>query len=66
MLSTVDEAFNEAFEILYSEEGWKEEKKNDEGDIVVSKKSKKGKNRKKRVFVTALRKLNGVAPLLFR
>jgi len=43
LLTIVEEAFNEAFEVLCSEDGWKEEKKNDEGDVVVSKKSKKGK-----------------------
>jgi len=43
LLELVEEAFNEAFEIIYSEDGWKEEKKNDKGDVVVSKKSKKGK-----------------------
>jgi len=42
-LDLVGEAFDEAFEIIYSEDGWKEEKKNDKGDVVVSKKSKKGK-----------------------
>jgi len=43
LLSIVTEAFNDAYDTLYSEDGWKEEKKNDEGDIVMSKKSKKGK-----------------------
>ena len=74
LVKIVDEAFDEAFEILYryqitsstrfifhsppqsinstwtcwllfslSEDGWKEEKKNDAGDVVVSRKSKKGK-----------------------
>ena len=42
LLDLVGEAFDEAFEIIYSEDGWKEEKKNDKGDVVVSKKSKKG------------------------
>jgi len=42
-LKIVEDAFDEAYEILYSEEGWKEEKKNDKGDIICSKKSKKGK-----------------------
>ena len=41
-MDLVGEAFDEAFEIIYSEDGWKEEKKNDKGDVVVSKKSKKG------------------------
>ena len=44
LLQIVTEAFNDAYDILYSEDGWKEEKKNDEGDVVVSKKSKKGKS----------------------
>jgi len=43
LLQIVESAYNEAFEILYSEDGWKEEKKNDEGDVVVSRKSAKGK-----------------------
>ena len=46
LLQIVTEAFNDAYDILYSEDGWKEEKKNDEGDVVVSKKSKKGKSYK--------------------
>ena len=44
LLSIVTEAFNDAYDTLYSEDGWKEEKKNDEGDIVMSKKSKKGQS----------------------
>merc|ERR1712156_893226 len=36
-------SFDEAFEILYSDEDWKEEKKNDKGDLVVSRKTKTGK-----------------------
>ena len=43
-MSIVTEAFNDAYDTLYSEDGWKEEKKNDEGDIVMSKKSKKGQS----------------------
>jgi len=39
----VEEAFEEAWQILHDEEGWKEEKKSDEGDMVYSKKNKKGK-----------------------
>ena len=46
LLQIVTEAFNDAYDILYSEDGWKEDKKNDEGDVVVSKKSKKGKSYK--------------------
>ena len=44
LLQIVESAYNEAFDILYSEDGWKEEKKNDDGDVVVSKKSAKGNN----------------------
>ena len=44
LLQIVESAYNEAFDILYSEDGWKEEKKNDEGDVVVSRKSAKGNN----------------------
>jgi len=43
ILKIVEDAFDEAFEILYSEDGWKEEKKNDKGDTICSKKSKQGK-----------------------
>jgi len=43
ILKIVEDAFDEAYEILYSEDGWKEEKKNDKGDIICSKKSKQGK-----------------------
>jgi len=43
ILKIVEEAFDEAYEILYSEDGWKEEKKNDKGDVICSKKSKQGK-----------------------
>ena len=38
------DAFDEAFEILYSDEDWKEEKKNDKGDLVVSRKTKTGES----------------------
>ena len=44
LLSLVDEAWDEAWEIIIEEEGWKEEKKGDHGDVVKSKKNKKGKN----------------------
>jgi len=43
ILKIVEDAFDEAYEILYSEDGWKEEKKNDKGDVICSKKSKQGK-----------------------
>merc|ERR1711992_292757 len=44
LLKLVEEAFDEAYEILYLEDSeWKEEKKNDNGDVVASRKSKKGK-----------------------
>jgi len=39
----VDDAWKEAVEIANGQEGWKQEKKNDHGDVVVSKKSRKGK-----------------------
>ena len=48
LLSLVDEAWDEAWEIIIEEEGWKEEKKGDHGDVVKSKKNKKGKNIKLR------------------
>ena len=41
-MKLVDEAWDEAWEIVNTEDGWKEEKKNSHGDVVVSKKSKKG------------------------
>jgi hypothetical protein len=49
LLSLVDEAWDEAWEIIIEEEGWKEEKKGDHGDVVKSKKNKKGKNIKLRL-----------------
>ena len=42
--TTANEAFEEAYEILNSEDGWKEAKSNQHGDVVVTKKNKKGKN----------------------
>ena len=42
MLKIVDEAWDEAWDIIIEEEGWKEEKKGDHGDVVKSKKNKKG------------------------
>ena len=44
MLKLVDEAWDEAWEILIEEEGWKEEKKGDHGEVVKSKKNKRGEN----------------------
>ena len=42
LLTLVEEAFNESFEIANLDEGWKEEKKNDAtGDVVASRKSKR-------------------------
>ena len=39
----MDKAVDEAWEIIHSDDaGWKQEKKNDHGDIVMSKKNKKG------------------------
>ncbi|XP_059089421.1 stAR-related lipid transfer protein 3-like [Tigriopus californicus] len=43
LLKIVNEAWDEAWEIVNSEDGWKEEKKSEQGDVVVSKKNKKGK-----------------------
>merc|ERR1711962_980238 len=43
LMKICQDAFDEAFEILYSDEDWKEEKKNDKGDLVVSRKTKTGK-----------------------
>jgi len=40
---TALEAWKEAIEITETTDGWKDEKKNDQGDVVVSKKNKKGK-----------------------
>jgi hypothetical protein len=42
LLQIVDSAWTEAVEIANSSDGWKQEKKNDHGDVVVSKKNKKG------------------------
>ena len=41
-MSLVESAWSEAWEIANSEEGWKQEKKNDHGDVVLMKKNKKG------------------------
>ena len=44
LFDIVDKAWNDAWDIIHSEEGWKEEKKNDEnGDIVFSRKNSDGK-----------------------
>ena len=43
LLKILDEAYEEAWENAHNNDGWKEEKKSDEGDIVYSKKNKKGK-----------------------
>ena len=44
LMSLVESAFDEAYEILFLEDGqWKDEKKNDKGDVVVSRKSKRGR-----------------------
>ena len=44
LFAIVDKAWNDAWDIIHSEEGWKEEKKNDEnGDIVFSRKNSDGK-----------------------
>ena len=40
---TVDSAFEEAYELIMSEEGWREVKRNECGDVVVTKMSKRGK-----------------------
>ena len=42
-MKIVDDAWNEAWDICHSTDGWKEEKKADNGDIVMSKKNKRGK-----------------------
>ena len=42
-MKILDEAYEEAWENAHNNDGWKEEKKSDEGDIVYSKKNKKGK-----------------------
>ena len=41
LLALVEEAFDESFEIVNLVDGWKEEKKSDTGDLVVSRKSKR-------------------------
>ena len=40
---TVDSAFEEAYELILSEEGWTEVKRNECGDVVVTKINKRGK-----------------------
>ena len=41
---TVNAAYEEAYEILNSEDNWKEVKRNEHGEVVVTKKNKRGKN----------------------
>ena len=44
LFETVDKAYDEAWELIHNEEGWKEEKKSDKtGDVVFSRKNKKGR-----------------------
>ena len=42
--NTATEAFEEAYNLLLSEDDWKEAKRNELGDIVMTKKNKRGKN----------------------
>ena len=42
--NTATEAFEEAYSLLLSEQDWKEAKRNELGDIVMTKKNKRGKN----------------------
>lgn len=42
-MKTVDDAWDEAWELIHDEAEWKEEKKSDAGDVVMSRKSKKGR-----------------------
>ena len=51
LLKLVDEAWDEAWEILIDEEGWKEEKKGDHGEVVKVKKNKKGKKKQLKCFM---------------
>ena len=48
------EACSEAWEIANSTDGWKVEKKNDHGDVVVCKKNKKGKYKYNFLYYTVL------------
>ena len=43
LIELVDKAWDEAWEIIHLEDGWKEEKKNEEnGDVVYSRKKANG------------------------
>ena len=43
LFAIVDKAWDEAWDTIHLEDGWKEEKKSDEnGDVVFSRKNKKG------------------------
>ena len=43
MIDTVNSAFEEAYDMIVSQEDWKEVKRSDLGDIVATKKNKHGK-----------------------
>ena len=51
MLRILHEAYEEAWESAHNQDGWKEEKKSDEGDIVYSKKNKKGNHFEKYKYI---------------
>lgn len=59
LLDTVNAAFDEAYEIINSEDNWKEVKRNQHGDVVVTRKNKHGKSiyRVKAVIEAAPEKL---------
>ena len=42
--NTANEAFEEAYDLLISENDWKEVKRNEFGDVVMTRKNKRGKN----------------------
>ena len=42
-IDTVNSAYEEASEIINTEDNWKEVKRTDQGDVVVTKKNKRGK-----------------------
>ena len=44
LFNTVNDAYEEAYEILNSEDNWKVVKRNEHEDVVVTKKNKRGKN----------------------
>ncbi len=61
-LKVVDDAWDEAWDIINSTDGWKEVKKNDLGDVVVTKKNKRGN----KIMIVTIFLLTNVHKISFR